>query len=459
MAVDEYLDTQGVSWWLESIDLIGSTLVGAAGRLLEGIMQAVAPDTAAETEISIAEPAGSRGLIELDEVDGSGTTPQQLAREDKLRFFFSTWGKKMMSQTPAKDWMREVHKLLKEFTDRKVEVPAEIAADLSEWISTEQAWATLDWRESAPTEPARILTTLNSIPRLLPGGNRDQFQEMDYYQEPGKLPISNPTPAQKAMMEIRVNWRYLKQDIVNRVYAMLDGVTLELPVELTWEESTGPEYRGQETRSVQLSENERIEVANVVADEYIRAVWEFLRSNPRAKPATGTRHWWEGQAAPWCADWFAGIGRSLHDSSSKTLRIAGQAVLLGDIVFFETLQRNGPPRFWHPHQTMQHNFVVACPTPYKGSIQLAPKKDPVILIFDPWVDMLPRVYTTDNHVLPTYKGMMGRMEQFKRAMYYWRMQPDNQEQWRQDGFPDRFPPPRPLESPYTPPIIFRRRDY
>ncbi len=148
-AVDEYLDTQGISWWLESIDLIGSTLVGAAGRLLEGIVQAVAPDADAETEISIAEPAGSRGLIELDEVDGSGTTPQQLAREDKLRAFFSTWGKNMMAQTPAKDWMMEVDTLLREFGEHKAEIPGEIAADLRTWIGEAQAWATMDWNVAA----------------------------------------------------------------------------------------------------------------------------------------------------------------------------------------------------------------------------------------------------------------------------------------------------------------------
>ena len=161
-----------MSWWLESIDLIGSTLVGAAGRLLEGIMQAVAPDTAAETEISIAEPAGSRGLIELDEVDGSGTTPQQLAREDKLRAFFSTWGKKMMSQTPAAEWMTEVHKLLKEFVERNIEIPAEIVADLSEWISEAQAWATMDWNVPEHTEGVFLLPA-KKIVELKPGAEPD----------------------------------------------------------------------------------------------------------------------------------------------------------------------------------------------------------------------------------------------------------------------------------------------
>ncbi len=154
-----------MSWWLESIDLIGSTLVGAAGRLLEGIMQAVAPDTAAETEISIAEPAGSRGLIELDEVDGSGTTPQQLAREDKLRAFFSTWGKEMMAQTPAADWMTEVDKLLKEFGKHNVEVPDEIAADLSEWIGTLQNVALRDAILSA------------EIRKMIPGLQESQSAE------------------------------------------------------------------------------------------------------------------------------------------------------------------------------------------------------------------------------------------------------------------------------------------
>ena len=74
-------------------------LVGAAGRLLEGIVQSGAGE---EAEMSSDTPAGSYGLIELEEVDGSGETRQQLAREDKLRALFTTWGKKMMAQTPRR---------------------------------------------------------------------------------------------------------------------------------------------------------------------------------------------------------------------------------------------------------------------------------------------------------------------------------------------------------------------
>ena len=195
-----------------------------------------------------------------------------------------------------------------------------------------------------------------------------------------------------------------------------------------------------------------LSVANYVADEYIKAVWKFLHNNPKAEREKGTRYLHESATgtAPWCADQALVLGSSLQDISGKTFKIEDQSIQLASIVSFVNAQSNREPRWWHPHQTRQHNFVVVCPAPYQRSMQLAPKKDPMILIFDPWFDLLPRVYTTEDHLLPTHTKIMEKKEQFSRAMYYWKMQPYDRERWRRAGFPSQMPPPRPRELPYTP---------
>ena len=73
--------------------------------------------------------------------------------------------------------------------------------------------------------------------------------------------------------------------------------------------------------------------------------------------------------APWCAEWAAEMTRVLTRIDNNYI-----TVVWG--------QWNG--------DGLQHNFMIIKSRGHQT--QFLPKVDPVILLFDPWRDLLPRVY-------------------------------------------------------------------
>lgn len=171
------------------------------------------------------------------------------------------------------------------------------------------------------------------------------------------------TPAQLARINIRVNLLSLKQDIVTEVFRMLRDTT---PV--------GPGIPAKPDRK------DLEQAANDIADAYIRAVDRFLKDHPGAKPRLGARNAIADAMglqnevnAPWCADWVGPIHSAIIDVKSKYIGVDhGQYKEKGLI--------------WDT----EHNFAIVRPRGYTP--KFLPTLDPVILLFDPWRDLLPRVY-------------------------------------------------------------------
>jgi hypothetical protein len=140
--------------------------------------------------------------------------------------------------------------------------------------------------------------------------------------------------------------------------------------------------------------------ANEIANTYIIAVDKFLRDYPGAAPQLGTRlevplvesDETRAKRAPWCADWSSAMVAALSN-----------------------LQKSGRGGFWVVQsgqynearlvKDYQHNFAIVRPRGH--TVQFLPAIDPVILLFDPWRDLLPRVYsaTTGRGNAPTNIGI------------------------------------------------------
>jgi hypothetical protein len=134
-----------------------------------------------------------------------------------------------------------------------------------------------------------------------------------------------------------------------------------------------------------LTERDYVQAANQVADRYIRTVDEFLASHPGAKPKLGKRTnildklgVANAVTAPWCADWAEAMTREMANANRLIGTDWGQ---------------------WKAGDA-EHNFLLVRSF---GFLPTYPIKDPAtnILLFDPWRDLLPRVYKPEPPYMPT----------------------------------------------------------
>jgi hypothetical protein len=216
--------------------------------------------------------------------------------------------------------------------------------------------------------------TVGGAPRRFPEREAPAYQHIE---GPNTL-----TPAQRARINIRVNLLSLKQDIVNRIYKML----LDNPPEtylfgqqhFVFGATGGPRL---------YSTSDYAEAANETANLLISVTDRFL-STHQARPRLGRR----GSSVfgdlgdtrethPWCADWAeamsAWIGNWLQ---------AHPTSMANTLLQFRWLQYRG---------SFQHNFIGIAPKNY--AIRFSPADatsgvDSVLTIFDPWRDIMPRVY-------------------------------------------------------------------
>jgi len=157
-------------------------------------------------------------------------------------------------------------------------------------------------------------------------------------------------------------------------------------------------------------------MANQTANDLIRMVDLFLRSHPGARPALGQRNAVGNLVGaqnrfshPWCADWAEAMDAWIS-------------------VAINAPARNHPSlpyirlQWGQANNNGQHNFIVMSPVGH--NIQLSTPGnaavDPVILLFDPWRDLLPRFYpavalTQGGNTAPTEM----RTRQQLAEMWYW----------------------------------------
>jgi len=183
-----------------------------------------------------------------------------------------------------------------------------------------------------------------------------------------------------ARADIRGNLMYYKVQIVNAIGHML-STTSPKPLD----------------RVVTLTGSEIEEIANRIADWYIRSVDEFLASNWGARPKQGTRNFWLNefgiqnvQNHPWCDDWATYLLEQKHDILDTEIMVGNQTMPLNQLLVAERVQWHSWPR--------QHNYILFRPYEYKVANPLF--TDSVILLFDPWITISPQVYSTKNHPYP-----------------------------------------------------------
>jgi hypothetical protein len=253
-----------------------------------------------------------------------------------------------------------------------------------------------------PPEQVRQPVTHNSaldIPFLQPGQHStelklaDAYTDVEFpiytgYNSPNVAAIRkdglvNPTAAELARYNIRTNIDAYKQQLVDQLYGMLKE---NPPVRTTAEEGSV---------SIKLTDTQRIDAANKLADIYIQAVYDFLASHWGAQPMQGQRNFWLDAAGiqtpqnhPWCADWAGYLNDRLVDKVDVNLQ---------KIFTFKFAQQ-------HTERTAgqfqvgpnQHNFIVvyvvghAPSLPYNGNSPLGGA-----LIFDPWPSLTPLAFSPD----------------------------------------------------------------
>lgn len=191
------------------------------------------------------------------------------------------------------------------------------------------------------------------------------------------------TSAQLARINIRANLLNLKQRIVTEVFLMLMKEPPKHPS--IKDDSSMDTFDRNLKRSKEYEEQ-----ANLIADAYIRAVDQFLKDHPGAGPMLGSRNMVADKLgiqneknAPWCADWTPAMTSALIDVRSNYVSIQWGQWKKSGIV------------------DLEHNFAIV--KPFGHQTQFLPALDSIILLFDPWRDLLPRVYhpTNEDNFAPT----------------------------------------------------------
>lgn len=177
---------------------------------------------------------------------------------------------------------------------------------------------------------------------------------------------------------------HYKVQIVNAVGNMLAGTHPALP--------GGP---------IKLTDPEIEEIANRIADWYIRAVDDFLASHWGAKPKQGMRNFWLDKYGiqdetnhPWCDDWATYLLGRADEVLDTRIIVGDRAIALNQLLKTDRVQWHGGIPGWR----LQHNYVLL--RPYGYQVVNPPSAEPVIVLCDPWIKIRPEVYTPKTHPYP-----------------------------------------------------------
>jgi len=146
-----------------------------------------------------------------------------------------------------------------------------------------------------------------------------------------------------------------------------------------------------------LSTYERSTADNLVADTYIHAVDGFLTTHGGARAQLGQRHWLlsllgisNSVTEPWCADWALAMAHDVVDLVSHDPTVG--------------LWIKGTDALWENGNGLQHNWVVIFPDvrvplfdPIQPRLHPSENSQNAMLYLDPWLDLLPKSYTDDEH--------------------------------------------------------------
>lgn len=182
-------------------------------------------------------------------------------------------------------------------------------------------------------------------------------------------------PSQLARINLRVNLLRFKQDLVTNMYLLV-------------RDNLSSEAKGKMTSK----DYYEIEVmANQTADQLIWMFDLFLRSHPGAKPNLGWT--WENRnipsarfSSPWCADWTGAMSAWIqHAITSKPEHPANK------YLEFEWGQANHHPIGLE----VQHNFIIFKPKGHVTQLSVPGNNfvDSAILLFDPWRELTPTLYS------------------------------------------------------------------
>jgi hypothetical protein len=195
-----------------------------------------------------------------------------------------------------------------------------------------------------------------------------------------------------ARINIRVNLINLKQGLVDGIYNMV---------------------MNNNPQGMPIDRDAVAAMANRTADDLIRMTDLFLRTHPGATSALGMRNavgnflgLQDRFSHPWCADWAEALDAWIGVSVRSPNHPASQFIELG---------------WGQCNITGQHNFIVIMPARYQPQMSRPGNAavDPVILLFDPWRDLMPRLYrpvplTEGGYTAPTNMQNPNAVEQYYR---------------------------------------------
>ncbi|MCA9106170.1 MAG: hypothetical protein KDA83_12120 [Planctomycetales bacterium] len=244
------------------------------------------------------------------------------------------------------------------------------------------------WPRSAPLTSqiwgrTDLIPLSQGIPRIPVGNSVPVYQRYNGPSSLGRLPTST-----LARADIRYNWRYFKTRIVNSLGEMLTLFPPKPPV-----------------RVAPLGEREITELANRVADWYMKSVDEFLETHRGARPYQGTRNpaleylgiqneftW------PWCDDWTTFLFIKSDELLDSTITIDGNEVKLHLLLRIERVQWHSRVIPFTDFYSIQHNYILI--RPYGYETRSPPGSDFGILLFDPWMTIRPDMYRNPSHPFP-----------------------------------------------------------
>jgi len=246
---------------------------------------------------------------------------------------------------------------------------------------------------------------LKDIPTLAPGtpapaiievkADRSRLIRNDLFVE---MRGPRASPADLARANIRANLQPLKQAIIDAVDSLLAKSPPYDALPGSWNPDS-PNFLAPPVKR-QLTPADRARIANKLADWYIVAVDDFLRTHPGAAPHQGAR-WLRTQNEknhPWCGDWAEGM-LSAAQKKNVDVEITLTFQFSNAQWNFGKLPVKGQGGMFGQRQ---HNWLVVYPRGYGGKdsplgfdIQSRTGKDLVglpLLYFDAWRNILPEVF-------------------------------------------------------------------
>ncbi len=255
---------------------------------------------------------------------------------------------------------------------------AQSSNDFAAWDRSHSKW-------NALVKAEMLRTGGNDLDKIPFVSNPDA--KAPKFADPQRFQLDQNTPAEWARISLRTNLEFFKRGLVRNIY--------NLVADMTHDQNGDP-----------VTEADKIAAANKIADAYIRAVDDFLRLHPGAKPELGERSAILGALGlqnefshPWCDDWAEAMRNALRDT------ITGDPSLKRLFGVMRGYWLEKEPR---EEGDLQHNWIVLYPLlPGLVMAGFDPPDGLPLLFLDPWYKILPYSYKpgSSNHAPLTHLGV------------------------------------------------------